>query len=210
MKRILLLFVTLLTLCGCSGVGELPTNDTVSLSFKLKDNREYIMVDQYDDIDSIDFLPYLDISSNKELEYTIKWVGQGLSHSYRTYDSVLNSTVFVDEWDTKTQRVDEDFIRKDKENTLKCDGFVPITIYLETEFNGEKISRNLNTLLLIVPEDYQTEFLHSIDGESIEEVYRLLYEHDTSTPKCYGGMCGAYSAREVWNEKGYATNMRGN
>lgn len=217
MKRIMLVLLTLILLYGCqSEIKELPVNDNVTLSVELKDNKEYIMVDQYTDIDSIDFERYLDIKSNKDLSYNIKWVGQGFAYTYDKYEDILGIKVVTELRigensinDVETE-VDEEFINKDKQTTLNSDGFVSISIYVQGEYEGRKIEKRLDTLLFVYPEDFDEELKNVlVNKNTIEDVYKTLCTYAIDNYKNNPEKCKTYkTALDIWNEKGYVSNIR--
>lgn len=142
------------------------------------------MVDQYTDINSIDFEKYLDIKSNKDMAYTIRWVGQGFAYTYDIYEDILGIKVvteyqsnFMNNEYIETE-VNEEFIDKDKQATLNSDGFVSISIYVQGEYNEQKIEKRLDTLLLVYPKDFDDECKNIlVDKNKVEDVYKCLYTY---------------------------------
>lgn len=181
MKKILLLLISLI-LCACSSntANSFPVNENLTLSVKLKDNMEYIMVDQYTKVEDIDFMPYLEIEADENAKLEIKWVGSSLSYQYPTYEGIIGTEMYIygeskDKFYGTPLR--EDHLQTSREITLSQDGFHPISIYVKATLNNEVVEKRFDTQLLLVPvlfPDGKDNLIRSLNGSSIEEIQNEL------------------------------------
>lgn len=197
MKKIIILLA--LILCGCSVTAKenyLPVNDVLTLSVRVKDGMEYIPVDQWSTPEDVDFLPYLEIETNKDdVEISYKWVGAGFANQFEKYEDIIGKSVTKKlEAVPKDELlvVDEELIEQDRIDTLTMCGFMPASIFITAKTNELSIEQKLDTLLFLIPREngdgffieinrtYAGEnndmksFWDSMNGKTIDEIQRLV------------------------------------
>ena len=211
--KILLLLLLTLSLFGCSN--EITINEPLVFDAYVKDHKEFIIVDQFTKTSDFDVAQYIEVITNRD-DYEIKWVGQGFSNNEETYEEILSYKTAIEDSYLRHVDINKELFEKDRQTTLDCDGFRPITIYFNIKDGENVVTRQLNTLVLVVPE-YKKELLYSLEGESIETVYRemtskYLKEHPGYKPRYIGNKesNGKNSTHYIYDTYGYFSNIREN
>lgn len=173
MKKILIILLTIATLLKLSACDQSVTNvepdepiivddDPLVMYVNAKNRAEYFMVKQYTPVSEFNPEDIIEVNLNKELDYTVEWVGERLSNQLDTYDEILNVL-----GDNPLEEVESS-----KKDTLDCEGFRPISIYISVDHNGRKITKRVDTILLVAPEKLYKDLQEQYpDLTRIEDAY---------------------------------------
>ena len=171
---------------------EVEVLDNLIVHAKVKDNAEYIPVDQYTSVEDFHPEDYLDIEINQDVDYRIEWVGQALSWRFDDYNEIisgkykkklLNPDMIMN---LKTLGADEitNLSKKTIENinktTLDSEGFRGITIYILINNGESEISIPVDANLLILPDELNG-IVEDLDNQTIENAQRAIYEYYINT-----------------------------
>lgn len=166
MKKILIVFITLLILVGCSQNNEIQKvvdEDPLIMHANAKDHAEFFLVKQGTPVNEFNPKDIIEVELNKDISYEIEWVGERYANQCDNYSDVVRILGEKAENDIEQSKID----------TLNFESFRPITIYIIGKYNENIYEQCVNTLLLVVPEKLYDD-LSEMPLKRVEDAYREI------------------------------------
>lgn len=186
MKKILIVIVVLFTLVGCSEKQEtqkIVDEDPLIMHVNAKNHVEFFLVKEGTPVEDFHPEELIEVEINKDVPYEVAWVGERYAYQFDSLEPIYNLS----------NENNED-IEQSKKDTLDCEGFRPISIYISFDHNGRKITKRVDTILLVAPEKLYNDLQEQYpDLTRIEDAYREIinlgekkygtYKHYSNTEK---------------------------